>query len=197
MLNDPPETPPDQPPTDPLVALGAEELASRLRDLQQRVVQNSDTGRAPRPLWVHVMVATGFGSTSAHQLCLDAGEDPDAVWGEATLAHLSADRLPPDLLSSLLHQLDEEVLQDALHKLDADDYGTVMDWARAAWTGRVAEDAQLNVDEVPPPPPALTRLRDEYTDYWAAYSRSLDEDGQPPATFTAAAAEQAPEVSDG
>lgn len=51
-----------------------DEALEALRRLRWGVVANA-RGKGPR--WARVMKATGFGSTSAHELCHLAGFDPD------------------------------------------------------------------------------------------------------------------------
>jgi hypothetical protein len=57
-------------------------LRSEVRRLKWGIVANAGH-RAPdsKPRWSHVKDATGFGSTSAQQLCRDAGFDPDEMVG--------------------------------------------------------------------------------------------------------------------
>lgn len=54
-----------------------------LRKLRWSVVANAGrlSRRGPAPRWAHVMSAAGLGSTSAKDLCVSAGFDPDEEIG--------------------------------------------------------------------------------------------------------------------
>lgn len=57
---------------------------TELARLRWGIVANA--GRLSRagalPRWAHVVDATGYGSTSARELCVHAGFDPDEIVGE-------------------------------------------------------------------------------------------------------------------
>lgn len=60
----------------------AEKAEAALAELRRRMVANAGFGvRMHVARWVHVMHATGHGSTTAEAMCRSAGFDPDEAVG--------------------------------------------------------------------------------------------------------------------